>query len=130
MSAVGSAYDRALAEARRSRRRDVLIGLASAILLIGFLLLAITTLHKEVGGKGIKGRITRMEFIPRPETQISIGSQGLHKREIAGTYRLYVTDDASGHAYVVEVDPLVYRRQRVGGTFYFVPPVPPDSRGP
>ncbi len=119
---IGSPSQRTMPDARRSRHREILLASAVALALAAFLILAVVSLNKEVSGRGVKGRITRMEFIPQPEKQISIGSKGLHMRQTDGIYRLHVTDPATGRDFIVDVDRITYQQQRVGRTFYFVPP--------
>lgn len=116
-----AAFQRAMLEARRSRRRDLWVGVATALILAVFFVVAFISLKKEVMGRGVHGRITSMEIIPQAETQISIGSSGLHMRKTDAIYRLYVTDPVRNREFIVDVDHYTYQRQRVGGSYYFVP---------
>lgn len=126
----GDAKSRADARSRRSRLRESLTIVAVAALLVGFLALAIVSLEREVGGRGLTGTITKKEFIPLRERQITIGPSGVHQREIDGVYRLHVHVASSDRDYVVDVDPRVFRDHQVGEAYYFVKPPPESTPSP
>ena len=67
--------------------------------------------------------IVGREFVPRPETQITVGQGGVQSRTLAGDYLFRVRwPQENGKVYTVSVDPSVYDAQREGNRFLFVKP--------
>ena len=63
------------------------------------------------------------EFVPRPETQITVGVGGVHSQTLAGDYLFRVqVPQESGKIYTVSVDLSVYDAHGVGDRYYFNEP--------
>ena len=103
-------------------RRDALIAIVSGFLVLAFIIYAIFYLSGRVTGHNIKGVITAKRFQPDPQTQITIGQQGLSKKKVAGEYTFEVSEDSTQRTYVVWVDPRVYQAKKVGDAFEFPRP--------
>lgn len=102
------------------------MGLVVGAAVLGFVLFAIFSFNKEVGGLAKPGHIIEKLFIPEPETQITVGYVGqgpnaneriLEKTEIAGKYILRVKLDSNGEIYNVYVDPKTYAKYNVGQSY-------------
>lgn len=106
-------------------KRDTLIGFVAGTL--GFLLvLAVFWLltRQAASGGGIEGVITARQFEQAPETQITVGSGGVHRRETSGVYRFHVRATDNGRVYTVTVDPKTYNAYKEGDRYYFARPAP------
>ncbi len=93
--------------------------------MLAFVLSAVFSLGRQANSTGgVEGVIVGKEFVARPETQITVGQGGVHRRELAGDYllRVRVPPPENGKVYTVWVDPSVYGARREGDRFYFVPP--------
>lgn len=102
--------------------RGALIGFLMAALVLGFIAFAVFNMHEEVGQTGLHGVITGKEFTPLKETQITVGAQGVHQREVDGRYVLEVHVDRLDKDYIVDVDKRVYNDHKVGDKYFFVRP--------
>lgn len=103
-------------------RQDLIIGLVAGAAVLGFVLFAILSFNREVGGLGKPGVIIEKLFIPQAETQITIGKVGVEKEEIAGKYILRVKLDINGEIYNVYVDPRTYAKYTVGQSYMVLKP--------
>ena len=85
------------------------------------MLYAVFSLGRQANSTGgVEGIIVSKEFVPAPETQITVGAGGVHRRKMAGDYLLRVrVPSENGKVYTVSVDPSVYDEQRVGGPLLF-----------
>ncbi len=113
------------------RVKETLITIVVVIVVVAGLVYAVSSMHKSTGRHGLRGTIIKKEFIPLQETQISIGSQGVHRRESEGEHKLLVRVEETGREYVIWVDPLVFRQHKVGDTYFFTrPPRDDESSSP
>ncbi len=104
--------------------RDALIAVTAGAVVLGFVLYAVFALGRQANSTGwAEGVIVGKEFVPRPETQITVGQGGVHARRLAGDHLFRVrVPQETGKVYTVVVDPGVYDAQREGDWFYFVKP--------
>ena len=102
--------------------RDVAIGVAAGISLLGFVLWGIVHMSQGVAGHGpLTGRIVSKRFEPQQEEQMSVGKGGLQEKNIDGTYMMEVrTPD--GRTYTVFVEKPVYESHQTGDELSFLPP--------
>jgi hypothetical protein len=110
-----------------SAKSELIVSIALAAVLMGFLVFAFLSMGKKSAKGGNHGIITEMKFTPLAERQVTIGSGGIHARDVAGEYRLTVRvgDGPDAKEYHVFVDPRVYRQHKVGDKYFFV--TPPES---
>ena len=110
-----------------TRRRDWLIALGAGSAILAFAFYSFIALSRQsTASGGLEGIITAKDFVPRQETQITVGREGVSSRQLAGEYSFQVRagrDDA--RLYKVIVDPVVYNTRAVGDRYYFVPGRPP-----
>lgn len=104
------------------RRRELIIAIIAGIFLAGFILFGISRMGSEASGRFLTGEITEKHFEPLPETQISLGSAGLIKENIAGDYTFNVRVPGD-RDYTVWVDKVTYDGRSTGDNFRF--PRPP-----
>ena len=104
--------------------RDTLIALAAGAVVLGFVLYAVFSLGRQANSTGgVDGIIVGKDFVPRPETQITVGQGGVRRRRSAGDYILRVrVPSEHDRVYRVAVDPAVYDGHREGDHFYFLRP--------
>jgi hypothetical protein len=107
-----------------TRRRDTLIAVGIGLLVLAFFLFATTTITTRMSGKGLTGTIISKTFTPQPETQITMGKQGLDSKRVAGQYTFEVRVPPDNKIYTVWVDKTVYDSRKVGDSFYFLRPLP------
>ena len=104
--------------------RDTLIAVAAGVGVLAFVLYAMFSLGRQANSTGwVEGVIVGKEFVPRPETQITVGQGGVQSRTLAGEYLFRVRlSQENGKIYTVFVDSSVYEAQREEDRFYFVKP--------
>ncbi len=107
-----------------TQRRDTLIAIGAGLAMLVFVLYAIFYFSRQADSTGgIAGIIVSKEFVPRPETQITVGQGGLSRRAIAGEYSFRVqTGGENGPLYRVQVNAATYTSHQVGDTFFFLRP--------
>ncbi len=107
-----------------ARWRDTLIAVAAGVVVLGFVLYAMFSLGRQANSTGwVEGVIVGKEFVPRPETQITVGQGGVHRRTLAGDYLFRVrVPQENGKIYTVFVDPSVYDAQQERDRFHFIKP--------
>jgi hypothetical protein len=103
-------------------KQDLIIGLAVGLAVLGFVLFAVLSFNKQVGGLGKPGVVTEKLFLPEAETQITIGKDGVKREEIAGKYILRVKLDYTGEIYNVYVDSARYARYKEGDRYMVLQP--------
>ncbi len=110
----------------KSSRRDWIIGIVSAVLLIGFIVFGILSMSRKVAGYSITGIIVTKTFTPQPEEQVTIGKGGVHGRKLDGTYTFEVrVETENNRIYTVWVDKTVYEAFKEGDSYTFMRPPPP-----
>ena len=104
--------------------RDTAIAVAGGVAILAFVLYAIFYFSRQADSTGgVNGTIVSKAFVPRPETQITFGQDGLSSRAIAGEYSFRVrVPQEIGRVYKVIVAPATYENRQVGETFYFIRP--------
>ena len=104
-----------------TRRRDLLVALATGVVVLGFIFYAFTNLSRQANASGlIEGVIVSKAFVPQPETQVSVGKGGLNSQQIAGEYSFQVrVPQENNRRYKVLVDPRIYERQQAGDHLLF-----------
>lgn len=107
-----------------TRLRDTLLAAGAGLALLGFVIYAVLALNRQAGASGgVEGIISAKEFIPQPETQVTVGRGGVKSREIAGEYILQVrVPSENGQSYRVYVDRADYDARREGERYYFIRP--------
>ncbi len=119
-----------------SSRNEILVSVALAVVLMGFLVFAFLQLGRKSAEGGNHGIITEMLFTPFAERQVTIGAGGVSSRDVAGEYRLTVRVRQGDAAkdYHLFVDPRVYAQHKVGDKYFFVTPpetaATPGTPGP
>lgn len=108
--------------AKSTRVRDSIVAIGTGITVLVFIILGIGKMSDTLGGDWISGEIVEKEFRPKPDTQISVGSKGLRKREVAGDYLFKVTVKGSEAPIFVWVDRSTYNTYRIGDRFKFPRP--------
>ncbi len=103
-----------------NNRRELIISIAIAVIVLGGVLYGIMNMGGKVSGNLLTGTITAKRFIPLPEEQVTIGTQGIHARKLDGEYIFDV--DVKGHPYNVWVDKAIYEAHKVGDSYAFVRP--------
>jgi hypothetical protein len=127
----------------RERARDIAIGVVAGVAVLGFVLVAISSLFHEVGGKGQAGTIIAKELAPRSEvqftvalpkkqpvdpkdhvpqalgTEVTLPGGPMERREIAGTYVFRVKLDDE-RVFKVWVNEQTYNHYKVGDRYYLV----------
>lgn len=106
-------------------RRDALLGVSVA--LVGCLLLGAAfyfLFQQSSAGGGVEGVIVSRRLEAAPETQITVGSGSVRRRELPGVCQFVVrpADGSDTRLYTITVDPTTYAAHRVGDRFYFVRP--------
>jgi len=99
--------------------RDVSIAIGAGILVLIFVVYGIHTLSDTVSEGWLSGPIVAKEFRPDPDTQISFGSNGLKKQEVAGDCLFKVELKDSDEPMTVWVDESTYNAYEVGDRFRF-----------
>ena len=99
----------------------IAVGVGLAVL--GFVVYAVLTLGQQANSTGVTGIIVSKEFVSQPETQVTVGRDGVSSRSIAGEYILCVrVPPPENKVYRVEVDRAVYDAKRVGEDYYLLRP--------
>ena len=104
-----------------TRRRDTLIAMLAGAAVLAFVLYAMTYLSRQANASAmVEGVIVGKAFVPRPETQVSVGRDGLSSRQLAGEYSFQVrVPQENDREYKVLVDPSIYYTRRVGDPLLF-----------
>ena len=107
--------------------RDAAIAIGAGLLVLIFVLYGIGAMSRTVGGDWLSGKIVEKEFRPAPASEISFGSKGLRKREVAGEYLFKVKVKDVDEPFLVWVDRTTYETHRTGQRFKFPRPKPVDE---
>ncbi len=104
-----------------TRWRDWIVALAAGVAVLGFIFYAFANLSHQANASGLtEGVILSKAFVPRPETQISVGKGGLSSQEVAGEYSFQVrVPQENNREYKVLVNPAIYDRQHAGDHLLF-----------
>jgi hypothetical protein len=110
--------------------KDIAIGAAVGVALLGFLLFGILSMHKTVSDRRLVGTIIEKEFRPLAQTQITVGRGGLHRKKVSGEFILKVEVPTENRTFHVWVGEAMYHAHEVGDTFTFIrPPEEPPPGG-
>ena len=111
-----------------TRRRDAFIAVAAGAVVLAFIFYAIGNLSRQVNASAmVEGVIVSKTFVPRSETQITVGKGGMDRRQLAGDYSVQVRVPAEhDREYKVWVDPATYASRGVGDHLLFQRPAPPQ----
>ena len=101
-------------------RRDRLIGLAIAVVLLALVVYAVTNLSGGVSSSTINGKIVNKTYTPYHEEQVTFGRSGVDARHRDGEYVLEC--EAEGHTYLVPVEQSTYQTLKVGERHLFSRP--------
>jgi hypothetical protein len=103
--------------------REWMIGLAGGIVALAGLGYALSTMGAKVRGDWMTGVIEEKQFTPGvPETQISVGKDGLSSRQVEGEYTFVVRGESDGKIYTVWVGKADYEAKSPGERFRFLRP--------
>lgn len=103
--------------------RDLLIGLAAGVLILGFILWGIASMSRSADtSRWLSGVILEKHFTPRPEEQVTIGRGGLHESATEGEYTLTVRAEPGGKVYTVYVGRRDFDAHKPGDPFRFLRP--------
>lgn len=108
-------------------KRPIGLIILAAVIGIGLAIYSTTQLYKSTGKTGLRGTIIEKNFTPQPETQISIGGDGLQKTTLKGEYTFLVRIESSGREYIIYVNEQFYNAYKVGDTYHFVKPPPEEN---
>lgn len=101
-------------------RRDLLVGLTIALVLLALIGFAVTKLSGGVSASTINGRIVNKTYTPYHEEQVTFGKGGVKARHRDGEYILEC--EAEGHTYLVPVEKETYLVLKVGEHHLFARP--------
>lgn len=105
-------------------KRDIVLGIIVAVLMLGFIALGLYTISHGSGSDTIlTGTITTKHFTPQPEEQVTVGAGGLDERKLAGEYTMEVYVESEKKTFTVWVDKVDYDRYQPGDSFKFFRPV-------
>ena len=104
-----------------TRLRDTLIAVAVGVAILGLILYAVFSFSQGASATGrVEGIIVSKHFTPRPETQITVGKDGLNTRRIDGEYSFEIRmPQEGGKVYKVIVGKQDYETRREGEPFSF-----------
>ncbi len=104
-----------------TRVRDTLIGVGAGAAILGGLGYALFYFSEQSGSTGqAEGIIVSKQFVPQPETRITVGRDGLSKRQIDGEYSFQVrVPREHDKVYKVLVGKTDYETRREGEPFRF-----------
>lgn len=98
-------------------RRDLLGGLAIAVVLLVGIVLAVCSLSGGVSASTINGKVVNKTYTPVHEEQVTFGRSGVEARHRDGEYVLEC--EAGGHLYLVPVEKEIYQIRNVGDRHLF-----------
>ena len=103
-------------------KRDLFLALGVGACILALVVFAFMSLSRQsTASGGVEGVITAKNFLAQPETQITVGRDGVSSRRSAGEYSFEVRVPVEhDKVYRVTVDPVVYRSHEVGSRHYFV----------
>ncbi len=104
-----------------SHGRDLLIAVVAGAAILGVILYAVFDFSRQVSTSGrVEGIILRKHFEPQPETQITVGKDGLNTRHVDGEYSFDVRmPQENDKVYKVIVGKPDYETRQVGEPFSF-----------
>ena len=104
-----------------TRWRDTLIAVLAGAAVLAFIVYAVAYLSRQSEASGMaQGVIISKTFVPRPETQVSVGHDGLSSRQVAGEYSFQVrVPQENNREYKVLVGPSIYAARNVGDSLLF-----------
>lgn len=102
--------------------RDLAIAVIAGLLVLGFVIFGVIQLSDRMTGHTLTGVITAKHFEPEPQTQITIGQQGLSKRKVAGEFTFEVYVESTERTYTVWVGQETFEAKSVGDRFQFPRP--------
>ena len=104
-----------------TKARDLVVAVGVGLVVMGFVVFAILQMGGEVANKGAASIIVAKEFRPRAETQITVGTSGLQKERIEGSYVFKVrVPSADDREYFVWVEKKEFDTYDVGDAYYIV----------
>ena len=104
-----------------AKGRGLAVALGVGLVVMGFVVFAILQMGGEVANKGAASIIVAKEFRPRAETQITVGTSGLQKERIEGSYVFRVRVPSVGdREYFVWVEKEEFDTHDVGDDYYIV----------
>lgn len=104
-----------------TRLRDALIAVAVGVAILGVIGYAVFSFSQQASETGrVEGVIVGKHFTPQPETQITVGRNGLNARQLDGEYSFEVRmPQEDGKVYKVIVGKPDYETRQVGERFSF-----------
>ncbi len=98
-------------------KREIILAVLGALLVIGLLGYAFMNLGSNSVQTAITGKVAAKKFVPREETQLTIGTEGVRRQDKAGLYYLSVKTNDSGEVYSVLLSEEDYNRVNVGDAY-------------
>lgn len=98
-------------------KREIILAVLGALLVIGLLGYAFMNLGSNSVQTAITGKVVAKKFVPREETQLTIGTEGVRRQDKAGLYYLSVKTNDSGEVYSVLLSEEDYNRVNVGDAY-------------
>jgi hypothetical protein len=101
----------------RLSRVEIIWAVLGALLFFGVVCYAVMSLGKSSAQTSITGKIVEKKFVPRPETQLTIGAGGVQRSDKAGQYYLSIRADGTQEVYKVLLSEKDYNRVEVGDSY-------------
>ena len=98
-------------------KRELFLAVLGALLVIGLLGYAFMNLGSNSVQTAITGKVVAKRFVPREETQLTIGAGGVQRQDKAGLYYLSVKANETGEVYSVLLSEEDYSRVNVGDAY-------------
>ncbi len=98
-------------------KREIILAVLGALLVIALVGYAVMKLANNSSETAITGEVVEKKFVPRPETQLTIGGGGVRRNDQAGLYYMSVKARDSQEIYNVRLSEEDYNRLKVGDTY-------------
>ncbi len=106
-------------------RREMFVGLASGIGVLGFLVYGVMTMsssQQKASNNTLTGKVVGRKFTPLKEDQLSFGRGGLKGAQLTGEHVFMVEVKSEKRTFEVPVDGATYEAVRDGASFTFMRP--------
>ncbi|MEO7933732.1 MAG: hypothetical protein ABIT76_11295 [Chthoniobacterales bacterium] len=98
-------------------KREIILAVLGALLVIALVGFAVMKLGNNSSETAITGQVVAKKFVPRPETQVTIGGGGVQRNDQAGLYYLSVKARDTQEIYSVLLSEEDYNRVKIGDTY-------------
>lgn len=98
-------------------KREIILAVLGALLVIGLVGYAVMNIGSNSVQTAITGKVVEKKFVPRSETQLTIGAGGVQRSDKAGQYYLSVKANNSQEIYKVLLSEEDYQRVKIGDSY-------------